>query len=71
MIRNMVEQLNDRLATEGGSAEEWARLITVLANLGEKDRAAAIFAEAQKNFAGRDAELGQIADAAVKAGLSP
>ncbi|MGB3278141.1 MAG: c-type cytochrome biogenesis protein CcmI [Pseudorhodobacter sp.] len=71
MIRNMVEGLNDRLATEGGTAAEWARLITALANLGEKDRAAAIFAEAQKTFAGREAELGQILDAAASAGLAP
>lgn len=71
MIRNMVEGLNDRLATEGGSAAEWARLITALANLGEKDRATTILAEAQKNFAGRDAELSMINDAAAQAGLAP
>ena len=71
MIRNMVEGLNERLATEGGSAAEWARLITALANLGEKDRATAIFTEAQKNFSGREADLGLIKDAAAQAGLAP
>lgn len=71
MIRNMVEGLNDRLANEGGTAAEWARLITALANLGEKDRAAAIFAEATNTFAGREAELGQIMDAATSVGLAP
>ncbi len=71
MIRSMVEGLNDRLATEGGTAEEWARLISVLANLGENERAAVIFAEAQKNFAGRDAELAVIQAAAAQAGLAP
>ncbi|WP_022704532.1 c-type cytochrome biogenesis protein CcmI [Pseudorhodobacter ferrugineus] len=69
MIRGMVEGLNDRLATEGGSAEEWARLITALANLGEKDRAAAIYAEAQKTFAGRTVELSGLRQAAVEAGV--
>lgn len=71
MIRNMVEGLNDRLATEGGSAEEWARLITALANLGEKDRAAAIYAEAQKKFEGRTVELSGLKEAAVQAGVAP
>lgn len=71
MIRNMVEGLNDRLATEGGSAEEWARLIKALANLGEKDRAATIYAEAQKTFAGRTVELSGLKEAAVEAGVAP
>lgn len=71
MIRNMVEGLNDRLATEGGSAEEWARLITALANLGEKDRAAAIYAEAQKKFEGRSVEQSGLKEAAVLAGIVP
>jgi cytochrome c-type biogenesis protein CcmH len=71
MIRNMVEGLNDRLATEGGSAEEWARLITALANLGEKDRATAIYAEAQKKFEGRTVELSGLKEAAVQAGVAP
>jgi cytochrome c-type biogenesis protein CcmH len=71
MIRSMVEGLNERLATEGGTAAEWARLISALSNLGEKDRAIAILAEAKRNFAGRDAELAMIADAAAQAGLTP
>ncbi len=71
MIRSMVEGLNDRLATEGGTAEEWARLITALANLGEETRAGAIWAEAQNNFAGREAELGIINAAAAQAGITP
>jgi len=69
MIRSMVEGLSDRLATEGGRAEEWARLIMALGNLGELDRAAAIYAEAQKTFAGRTVELSGLRQAAVEAGL--
>jgi cytochrome c-type biogenesis protein CcmH len=69
MIRSMVEGLNDRLANEGGSAEEWARLISALANLGEKDRAIAIYAEAQKKFEGRTIELSGLKQAAVEAGI--
>jgi cytochrome c-type biogenesis protein CcmH len=70
MIRTMVEGLNDRLATEGGTAQEWARLIAALSNLGETERARAIWGEALRNFAGRTAELGFINQEAVNAGLT-
>ena len=35
----MVNQLSERLASEGGSPEEWARLIAALGVLGEGQRA--------------------------------
>jgi cytochrome c-type biogenesis protein CcmH len=69
MIRGMVEGLSDRLATQGGSAEEWARLITALANLGETERAQAIFAESEKTFLKNPQEMTVILDAAIEAGL--
>ncbi|MCE6961685.1 c-type cytochrome biogenesis protein CcmI [Cereibacter sphaeroides] len=71
MIRSMVEGLNQRLATEGGSADEWARLIGALAVLGEADRARAIYDEALGRFAGRDADLAAIRAAGEKAGVAP
>lgn len=70
MIRGMVEQLSDRLATEGGPAADWARLITSLGVLGEGERAKAILAEAEGRFAGRDADLAVIRAAAVQAGVA-
>lgn len=70
MIRGMVEGLNARLATEGGTAEEWGRLILALGQLGERDRAAAIWAEAQVNFAEREADLAMLATAAAQAGVA-
>jgi cytochrome c-type biogenesis protein CcmH len=54
-IRGMVEGLAERLATQGGPASDWARLIRALTVLGEKDRAAAILGEARQKFAA-DAE---------------
>ena len=60
MIRGMVSQLEDRLATEGGDASEWARLIRSLTALGETDRAATIAAEARDTFAGNAAALAVI-----------
>lgn len=69
MIRGMVDGLMDRLAREGGSAPEWARLIRALGVLGDMDRARAIHAEALTRFAGRDGDLAEIAAAAAEAGL--
>jgi cytochrome c-type biogenesis protein CcmH len=63
-IRGMVENLSDRLASQGGSAEEWARLIRALAVLGETDRARAILGEARQKFAAKAEELRLIEDAA-------
>jgi cytochrome c-type biogenesis protein CcmH len=54
-IRGMVEGLAERLATRGGPASDWARLIRALTVLGEKERAAAILGEARQKFAA-DAE---------------
>lgn len=69
MIANMVEGLAERLATEGGPAAEWARLITALTVLGQTDRAAAIYSEAQGVFAQDPDGLTLIEAAAAQAGL--
>ena len=60
MISNMVEGLAGRLATEGGSAEEWARLIRALAILNQNDRAKAILAEGRQIFAASPESLALI-----------
>ena len=70
MIQGMVEGLAGRLASEGGTAEEWARLITALSVLGETERAETILAEARQVFWDDAAGLGQIEAAAERAGLS-
>ena len=69
MIQNMVQGLADRLATEGGPPQDWARLISALTVLGDRDSAFAIWAEAESVFAGQAAALALIADAAEIAGL--
>jgi cytochrome c-type biogenesis protein CcmH len=69
MIRSMVEQLSERLGTEGGSPQEWARLIGALGVLGDADRARAIYDNAAEVFAGNDAALSPIRDAARRAGV--
>lgn len=69
MIRGMVDQLSTRLASEGGPAADWARLITSLGVLGEMDRAEAIWAEAQTRFADHPDDLATVTEAARQAGL--
>jgi cytochrome c-type biogenesis protein CcmH len=71
MIRGMVSQLSDRLASEGGPVEDWARLITSLGVLGETDRAQAILDEALQRFDGLEAEQMFLREAAIGAGLTP
>jgi cytochrome c-type biogenesis protein CcmH len=70
MIEGMVAQLSERLATEGGPAEDWARLVSSYGVLGEADRARAIWTEAQARFAGRPEELATIRAAAESAGVT-
>ena len=66
MIRGMVEGLQVRLYDEGGSAEEWARLVRTLGVLGETEQAR----EArEKGLAAHGANLAAVAriDAAARA----
>ncbi|MGV6839472.1 MAG: c-type cytochrome biogenesis protein CcmI [Planktomarina sp.] len=71
MIEGMVAQLSERLATEGGPASEWAKLIRSLGIIGQFDRAALIYGEAQSRFAGRDADMALLNAAAAEAGIAP
>ncbi|MGR3713929.1 MAG: c-type cytochrome biogenesis protein CcmI [Shimia sp.] len=71
MIQGMVSQLAERLATEGGTPQEWGRLITAYSVLGNRDRAAAIWEEAQTVFAGAPGALATVKDSARQVGLAP
>ncbi len=71
MIEGMVAQLSDRLASDGGSIEEWEQLIRSLAVLERLDEAQTIYDEARVKFEGRPAELSFLRMAAVESGLSP
>jgi cytochrome c-type biogenesis protein CcmH len=70
MIRGMVAQLSDRLANEGGTPEEWARLIAAYGVMGESERAAAIWTEAQQVFKDRPQALATVRAGAERAGLN-
>ena len=70
MIEGMVSGLSDRLATSGGSAEEWAQLIDALGVLGRTDQAFAIYKNAETVFAGEPSSLDLITRAAQRVGVA-
>ncbi|MEJ5216766.1 c-type cytochrome biogenesis protein CcmI [Cognatishimia sp. D5M38] len=70
MIEGMVASLSDRLASEGGSAQEWAQLITALGVLGRTGDAKDIWTEAQELFNETPEGLAMINQAAANAGLT-
>lgn len=70
MIGGMVAGLSDRLATSGGPPTDWARLITSLGVLGERDQALAIFNNAMEVFAAEPGALDIIRAAGSQAGVA-
>ena len=70
MIEGMVAGLSDRLATDGGPAEEWAQLIGALGVLGRTDQAFAIFKNAEIVFADKPSAIDLITRAAQRAGVA-
>lgn len=71
MVRGMVSQLADRLATDGGTPAEWARLIAALGVLGDKAQASEIWDEAQVVFASDSSAIATVREAARQAGVAP
>ncbi len=67
MIRSMVARLSERLANEGGSVDEWVRLIGANTVLGDAEAAAKAEADARKAFADDPEALAQIEAAAAAA----
>jgi cytochrome c-type biogenesis protein CcmH len=70
LIGGMVDGLATRLATEGGPAPDWARLIMSLGVLGQTDRARAIWDEARQVFAADPEGLAEIRSAAEATGVA-
>ena len=70
MIEGMVAQLSERLATEGGPASDWARLIRAYGVLGETERASAIWTEAREVFAEVPEAVEMLRTAARAAGVA-
>ncbi|NOX39657.1 MAG: c-type cytochrome biogenesis protein CcmI [Alphaproteobacteria bacterium] len=70
LINGMVRQLSERLASGGGTADEWARLIRAYGVLGETEKAKKIWGEAKLKFASNAKGLGLIKEAATSAGVA-
>ena len=71
MIQGMVQGLAERLGSEGGPPEEWARLITSLGVLGNTDAAFGVYSEAILVFEGDQGALDILNHAADQAGVNP
>ncbi|MEM5475123.1 c-type cytochrome biogenesis protein CcmI [Pacificibacter sp. AS14] len=69
-IQSMVDQLSARLANDGGTPDEWARLISSLGVLGDTSRARAIWSEAQVIFGPDPTALATVRAAAQSAGIA-
>jgi cytochrome c-type biogenesis protein CcmH len=65
-----VAGLAARLATDGGPASDWARLIAAYGVLGQTDQARAIWTEAQAVFAADPIGMGVVGAAAIEAGVA-
>ncbi|MHA6323772.1 c-type cytochrome biogenesis protein CcmI [Roseivivax sp. CAU 1753] len=70
MIEGMVSRLSDRLSRQGGTPDEWARLISAYGVLGDTDQARAIWNNAQEVFLGNAAALDTVRNAARNAGIA-
>ena len=71
MIEGMVGQLEARLLAEGGSVEEWLRLINAFQVLNQPDRGTAALRAAEAALAADPAGLQSVRDAATAAGFDP
>ncbi|MEO0683121.1 MAG: DEAD/DEAH box helicase, partial [Pseudomonadota bacterium] len=69
MIEGMVARLEDRLATEGGGPEEWARLINAYGVLGRPQDAARIWSDAARAFAEAPQVVDRLREIAAGAGV--
>lgn len=70
MIEGMVAQLDDRLKTDGGTPEEWSRLVNALVQLDRKADAQAAYDRAKVALAGDSVGLAGVTETAVSLGLT-
>jgi len=70
MIESMVAGLGERLRSEGGDVNEWARLIRALSVLDRPDDAKAAYDEATETFAGDPTALAFLKEQALLSGVA-
>jgi cytochrome c-type biogenesis protein CcmH len=64
MIRGMVASLSNRLATEGGTPTEWAKLIRSYGVLGERSSANTVWHDAKEIFKDNPEAMALLTEAA-------
>lgn len=69
MIRQMVSGLAERLETEGGSLDEWKRLVRSYTVLGNREGAMAALGKARKALSGRPEAMASLNELASALGL--
>jgi len=69
MIQGMVSKLDSRLKAQGGSVDEWTRLLRAYMVLGEKDQAVDALKRARADLDGDDKGLATIDAVASQLGL--
>ena len=69
MVAAMVDGLEERLMSTGGSPEEWARLIRALGVLQQRERASVVYEQAKSTFSGDSAAVETIEFAWRQSGL--
>ena len=69
MIQGMVQRLSERLATQGGTSQEWAQLIRALIVLEDEDQATAVWEDAKSVFAQYPDDLAIIESVAKETGV--
>ena len=71
MIEGMVQNLADRLATDGSDAQGWAQLVRSYVVLGRMDDARAALGRARTALASDASKTAIVEEAAKSAGLQP
>ncbi|GAG03328.1 unnamed protein product, partial [marine sediment metagenome] len=69
MIKQMVTSLAERLRSDGGSIDEWMRLVRSYTVLGDKDGATTAIADARKAMASNKQAIASLDELARKLGL--
>lgn len=70
MIRGMVDRLSTKLATDGGTAQEWAQLLRSLVVIGDVDQAERVWENAKEVFGEDSADILPVLRAAQRAGFT-
>jgi cytochrome c-type biogenesis protein CcmH len=70
MVRGMVQRLADRLHSDGGTVDEWLRLVQAYVVLGERDKAKDTIADAKRALSDHPEAIKQLDELARQLSLN-